>query len=96
MKDNTYLKNELASTQDLYYNIITLRKKKMIGRWMIGAVFYYSLRSFTWIQYLFWIGLFSEVLLLAFTLRVYFRLKSKIQKLELEVEDNILIKRREG
>ena len=68
----------------------------MIGRWMIGAVFYYSLRSFTWIQYLFWIGLFSEVLLLAFTLRVYFRLKSKIQKLELEVEDNILIKRREG
>ncbi len=82
MKDSTHLKNELAKSKDLYYNIITRRKKKMIGRWIIGAIFYYSFWNFTWAKYLFWIGLFSELILLAFTVRIYFRLKSKIQKLE--------------
>lgn len=85
MKDSTHLKNELAKSKDLYYNVITLRKKKMIGRWIIGAIFYYSFWNFTWARYLFWIGLFAEIILLAFTLRIYFRLKSKIQKLEREL-----------
>lgn len=85
MKNNKHLKKELDQSKDLYYHVITIRKKKMMGRWILGAIFYYSFWNYTWAKYLFWIGLFSELILLVFTLRIYFRLKSKIQKLEVEL-----------
>lgn len=78
---------ELADAQNLYFEIITLRKRKMIVRWILGALFYYCFWGYTWVEYLFWIGLFSEMILLIFTLGVYFRLKSKIQLLEKQISE---------
>ncbi len=85
MKDRTTLLAELDTAQALFDHIITNRKKKILIRWIIGILFYASLWQYAWIRTLFWIGLVLELLLLAFTLSAYFKLRAKIKRLHLEL-----------
>lgn len=86
MTKQAVLFTELETSQALLDIIVNKRKKKMFIRWFLGIVFYASFWDVNWVRNLLWITIPLELLLLAFTLYSYYRLKNKIKNIEGQLE----------
>lgn len=86
MTKQAVLFTELETSQALLDIIVNKRKKKMFIRWFLGIVFYASFWDANWVRNLLWIAIPLELLLLAFTLYSYYRLKNKIKNIEGQLE----------
>ena len=68
--------SDLLNTEVGLYEIVVARRwKKMLIRWVLGAVFFVALWHLKWVRVLFWISLPLELLLLLITLIVYYKLR---------------------
>jgi len=90
MTSRAELLSELEATRGLLHEIVHKRKKKILVRWILGAIFYIAFWHIGWIRTLFWIGLVLELTLFAFTVWSYFRLKAKIRDIEEKLDAPLL------
>ena len=70
--------DQTNAKQGLYEITVSRRWKKMLIRWILGAGFFVWLWHLRWVRILFWISLPIELLLLAVTLLVYFKLGPRV------------------
>ena len=85
MSNKQELLNELHTSQELLDLVVTKRRKKMLIRWGFGIIFYVSLWHLSWVRILFWIGLVMELILLAFTLSAYVKLRAKVKATQVKI-----------